>query len=135
MRKLVSEFPGFDSVIRNIEKEIGFLKLENPVRMDFLYVIGSKDLTLQAEPCPGERRYETFLALPQGWPHIIISAQEGKLQGIEFEFDHGGIIRTTSLSALVRYFPTREEHGTKIDSQSNGQGSWEAFLEFQYSNQ
>ncbi len=127
--KLFDEISGFEKVSALLISQLPDLEFYSLPKVSWLFIRGSEDLVLTGTLPPEDSKYGANWRVPYQFPHLIISAEKGFIQGVRLN-DNSKIIDSDWERSLVHLRPYVAE---LPDYKITHRRAWyEAILEIRY---
>ncbi len=134
VERLLEEIPGAEKVIQLLAEQLSDLHIPEGPKIRGLSLCGTEDLELSCEVAPPAERYRNSPYVNYQWPHLIIQATTGLIQGVRGSagyFSDSTILETTASRALVKIVSSASE-GVNIGRP--GPRQYEAIVEIRYAS-
>ena len=132
--KLFMEIEGSGEVLELVASEMSDIYISDGPKADWLFIRGTEDLVVGAELAAPESRYKDNPVLPYQWPHVVVYAKQGSIEGVKAEGKGIGggsaIIDADNSRSLVKIqsFQSESVNSNKV----GGPKFYEAILEVKY---
>ena len=127
--KLFDEIPGSENVVDLLTSQLTDLKFHSLPTVSWLFVRGSDDLVLTAFLPNPELKYGANWRVPYQFPHLIVAAETGVIQGVKLD-SNSKITDSDKERSLIHLRPHVAE--LPCDKITHRRRWYEAILEVRY---
>lgn len=124
------DIDGSTEVLQLIAAELPDLEFFPLPVIRWLTIRGSEDLMLNATLPSPELKYAAHWRFPYQFPHVLISARQGRIEGVLCNDEKISVIDANKERSLVRMRPYT--HDTPLRRDTHRRAYYEAILEIKY---
>ena len=126
--KLFMDIEGSKEVLKLVASEMPDIYTQDGPKAHWLFIRGTEDLVVGAELAAPESRYKNNPVLAYQWPHVIVYAKQGSIEGVKAMGSDSMIIDSDKTRSLVKIAST---HNVTL-GRGGPHTQYEAILEVKY---